>query len=103
MGLALAAWMCLLSAAVGFGPPSLGLGDPFEPRIGSSELAVLRSESDPPVRAVASALLDANSDHMLLAHDADARLAPASLTKIMTALVAIERAPLSPPIIATER
>jgi D-alanyl-D-alanine carboxypeptidase len=55
------------------------------------------------VRAVASALLDGNTDHVLLAHDADARLAPASLTKMMTALVAVERAPLSTPIVATER
>ncbi len=96
------AWIGVLSLVVGFGPPSLGLGDPFEPRIGSLELAALRAEPAPPVRALSSALLDANTDHFLLAHNADARLAPASLTKMMTALVAIERVPLSTPIIATE-
>lgn len=93
----------MLSLVAGFGPPSLGLGDPFESRIGSNELAALRGQPLPPVRAVASALLDANTDHFLMAHAADTRLAPASLTKMMTALVAVERAPLFAPILATER
>jgi D-alanyl-D-alanine carboxypeptidase (penicillin-binding protein 5/6) len=47
--------------------------------------------------------LDAESDHVLVSRNADARLAPASLTKMMTALVALDRAPLTETIRATER
>jgi D-alanyl-D-alanine carboxypeptidase len=55
------------------------------------------------VRSVAAIAIDGDSGHALAAKNADARLAPASLTKMMTALVAVRRAPLTDPILATER
>lgn len=97
--------LSLLPGVVGFGPPTLGSGDPFAPRVGVSELAALRSMPPLPgaVRAAGAVVLDVESDHVLASRNADARLAPASLTKMMTALVALDRASLTETIRATER
>src|SRR5207237_1806078 len=69
------------------------------------ELAALRAMPQVPttVRAVGAVVLDADSNHALFSRNADARLAPASLTKMMTALVALEHASLGDTIRATER
>src|SRR5690349_5374829 len=48
----------------------------------------------PVVQASALYLVDLQSGRVLLEHNATRRLPPASLTKIMTALVALEAAPL---------
>jgi D-alanyl-D-alanine carboxypeptidase len=68
-------------------------------------MAALRSAPAVPstVSAVAAAIVSGSDGHDLAARNADARLAPASLTKMMTALVAVDRSPLSNPIVATER
>ena len=97
--------LLLVPGATGFGPPTLGASDPFAQRVGTAELAALRAQPVLPgtVRAVGAVVLDADSDHVLLARNADTRLAPASLTKMMTALVALDRAPLTEMIRATER
>ncbi len=95
----------LFPGAVGFGPPTLGSADPLAPRVGAGELAALRSMPSPPatVRARGAVVLDVESDHVLASRNADARLAPASLTKMMTALVALDHAPLTETIRATEQ
>ena len=99
------ALLLLLPGAVGFGPPTLGSADPFAPRVGTAELAALRTmpQLPPTVRAVGAAVVDMESNHVLFSRNADVRLAPASLTKMMTALVAVERAALTDAIRATER
>jgi len=98
-------WLMLALGASGFGPPTLGNGDPFGQVVGSTELAALAQAPAIPAttRSVAAIVVDAESGHPLALRNADARLAPASLTKMMTALVAKERASLVSPIIATER
>lgn len=98
-------WLLLLGAAVGFGPPSLGDGTVWGDRFGSAELAGLaQAPTVPPsVRSAATILVDATTGHTILGSNADARLAPASLTKMMTALVAVERAQLTDVIAATRR
>jgi len=103
--LLLGAWLLLLGVASGFGPPTFGDGDPFVQPMGSAELASLGAMPPVPgtVRAVAAVVMDGASGHTLVSRNADARLAPASLTKMMTALVALDRASLSEPIVATER
>jgi len=102
---ALAVLLVMLPGVVGFGPPTLGPADPFAPRVGTAELAGLRSMPELPasVRAVGAVVLDAQTDHVLASRNADARLAPASLTKMMTALVALDHAALTDTIRATER
>jgi D-alanyl-D-alanine carboxypeptidase len=73
--------------------------------MGSVELAAVRGAPQIPdsVRSVAAIAIDGSSGHALAAKNADARLAPASLTKMMTALVAVRRASLADSILATER
>ncbi len=97
--------LVLFPGAVGFGPPTLVGPDQFSPAIGSAELAALRAMPQVPttVRAVGAVVLDAESNHVLFSRNADARLAPASLTKMMTALVALDHASLADTIRATER
>jgi serine-type D-Ala-D-Ala carboxypeptidase (penicillin-binding protein 5/6) len=103
--LVIAALLTLVPGATGFGPPTLTGSDPFSPRIGTAELIALQSMPTVPatVRAAGAVVLDAESDHVLVSRNGDARLAPASLTKMMTALVALDRAPLTEMIRATER
>lgn len=102
---ALIAWLLLAACMLGFGPPTLGSGEPHTPSVGSRELAALRAVPtlSPTVAAVAAAILSGSDGHVLAGRNADARLAPASLTKMMTALVALERFPLASAIVATER
>jgi D-alanyl-D-alanine carboxypeptidase len=95
----------LALGASGFAPPSVGDADPFGRRLGSVELAAIRSAPPVPesVRSTAAIAIDGTTGHTLAARNADARLAPASLTKMMTALVAVRRASLTDRITATER
>lgn len=103
--LAAAIWLLLSLGASGFGPPTLGPSDVSTPPLSSVELAALRAI--PPlaatVQSVAAVTLDAATGHTLASRNPDARLAPASLTKMMTALVALDRASLSDIIVATSR
>lgn len=90
-------------SSLGFGPPTLSSLDPFGPSFDLTSLDALRTVPELPVRATAAAVIDGGSGRVLLSSNADARLAPASLTKMMTALVAMDRAELGAPILATER
>jgi D-alanyl-D-alanine carboxypeptidase len=72
-------WALLALGLLGFSPPTLGSGDPFEPPVGSSQLAALASQQDLAVTAAAAVLMDGRTGHVLRSHNADARLAPASL------------------------
>jgi serine-type D-Ala-D-Ala carboxypeptidase (penicillin-binding protein 5/6) len=101
----LAVWVALALATAAFSPPAIGDGDPQGRRLGSLELAAIRGAPSVPdtVRSVASVVVDGASGHTLAAKNADARLAPASLTKMMTALVAVRRASLGDVVTATEK
>jgi len=103
--LVLLLWLAVLAGASGFGPPTFGYGDPFSYRVSASDLAALRAVPPLPagVRAAGTALVDPSTGHPLASRAADARLAPASLTKMMTALVALDRASLADTIRASER
>lgn len=98
-------WCAVALGATGFAPPAIGEADPFGRRLGSAELEAIRTAPTVPasLRSAAAIAIDATSGHTLVAKNADARLAPASLTKMMTALVAAQRAALTEPIVATER
>lgn len=93
----------LVLGCLGFGPPTIAPLDAFAPSLDLGALQALGPADASPVRSVASLLLDADSGQALVSNNADARLAPASLTKMMTALVAVDRADLNTMIQATER
>src|SRR3954466_6825393 len=95
----------LLACLCAFGPPMLGEGEAFAPRLSPSDLTALQALPAIPssVRATAAVAVDGADGHVLAARNADARRAPASLTKMMTALVALDHASLSDTIVATER
>ncbi len=94
----------LAVACLGFGPPTLTTPDPFGPSLTIDSLnALIADATVVPVEARASIVVDATSGHALAASNADARLPQASLTKMMTALVALDHADLRATIRATER
>lgn len=76
---------CLLAAACFFGTLSLIASASKE------DTSSLPTIDMPPVSAECALLLDADSRATLAEKNADKRMAPASTTKIMTALVALEK------------
>lgn len=61
---------------------------------GAQESGFQRTSDRPEIKAAALYMVELNSGRVLLEKNASRRLPPASLTKIMTALVALESAPL---------
>jgi len=95
--LALIAW--LLGSA--FAPPQLLRDDGSSVPLSPAYLRALQSYKSPLVTARGAVLLDTASGAVLYAKNPDERMAPASLTKMMTALVAVEQAPLAQQITAS--
>lgn len=87
---------CLTWATVGFGPPILTSGGtPPAWRLDPAQVQALAAATRlPTITARAALLADASTGRVLLAYHADDPLPPASTTKIMTALVVLERADL---------
>jgi len=78
---------------VGFGPPRL-VDREFAPtvRLDTSELRSLAESAQPPdLTATAYLLYDVDADQVLFAQNAEQTLPPASLTKLMTALLVLEQ------------
>jgi D-alanyl-D-alanine carboxypeptidase len=87
----------------GFGPPQFLASDSAGLGLAPSQVRGLQASKSPAITARSAAILDATSGAVLYAKQGDQRFAPASLTKMMTALVAIERGQLSQRITATEQ
>ena len=87
--------------ATGFGPPQFMAGDSSGIGLTPSQLRGLQAYQTPAVSARAAALLDTGSGAVVYSKNGQERFAPASLTKMMTALVAIERGQLGQRITAT--
>ncbi len=85
---------CLTWATVGFGPPILTSGGtPPAWRLDPAQVQALTAATRlPTITAQAALLADASTGRVLLASHADDPLPPASTTKIMTALLVLERA-----------
>ena len=75
----------LVLALCAWGSPSFTGSDQDGPAIGPAQLASLRQEVPSDVTAVSGLLMDATSQAVLWSRQPDARRAPASLTKLMTA------------------
>ncbi|MCL6429959.1 MAG: D-alanyl-D-alanine carboxypeptidase [Anaerolineae bacterium] len=76
---------------VGFGPPRLSARDVDDNALWPHQVRLLGELSVPAVSSAAALLLDAGTGTRIYEKHASARLAPASTTKMVTALVAIER------------
>ncbi len=86
--------LCGVWALVGFGPPVLTSGEtPPAWRLYPGQIRMLAAATRmPPITARAALLADAETGEILLSYNADQPLPPASTTKIMTALITLERA-----------
>lgn len=76
----------------GFGPPVL-LDRPYAPteRVTIGDLRYRAAAVPPPTSAAAYLVYDVAADQILFAYQPEAPLAPASLTKLMTALLVLEQ------------
>lgn len=85
-------------ALVGFRPPaSLGSGSTADPATGAlyaGSVGIAGRPAEPRVVASAAAVVDGDSGSLLWGKDPHVAFAPASMTKIMTALVALEQGSL---------
>jgi len=63
-----------------------------EPETSAGELDESEAQTPPPISAAAAAVIEEPCGSVIHGHNTHARLSPASLTKIMTALVAAEHA-----------
>jgi D-alanyl-D-alanine carboxypeptidase len=86
----------------GFGPPQFLAADNGQLALRPVDVRSLQAYQSPVVSARAAVLLDAASGALLYGKNADERMQPASLTKMMTALVAIDRGRLDQRLTATE-
>ncbi len=77
--------------STGFGPPVLTDGDVPVRRMTPHQLRLMRQMPSPELSAPAYILANATTGEILLAKNAHERRSPASMTKIVTALVALER------------
>lgn len=83
--------LCLLClGCLGFGPPVLTDADVPTRWVTLQQLGAVRHTAPPEVSAEAALLADVATGQILYAHNEHERRAPASLTKIMTAMVALQ-------------
>lgn len=82
-------------ALCAWGSPRFTGDDTDGPGVGAAEIAVLKADRPPAVTAASALLVDAASGQTLWAEHPTARRAPASLTKMMTALLVRQDDPLT--------
>lgn len=87
-GLVLAVLLLLLTT--GFRPPGLVADEGVTTVVARRDVAAIVEPGAPELSARAATLVDARSGQVLHARQADERLAPASTTKLMTALLVVE-------------
>lgn len=79
----------------GFGPPALIESDQVKAPLFAEQVGLVRRAIAPEVSARSVAIIDGATGKLVYGKDAHQRLPPASLTKIVTAIVALENARLS--------
>lgn len=82
--------VCCLPFLVGFGPPKLVESDNDYLPIGSSQLRAIDAGRPPALAGRAALVMDLGSNRVVYQRNGDRQAAPASLAKIMTAVLAIE-------------
>ena len=88
--LAIAAMVAGQGLCVGFGPPRLAARDVDHEALWPQQVQQLCSMTPPVLEPAAALLLDVATGTVVYSRNADAQLAPASTTKMMTALVALD-------------
>ncbi|NLG26622.1 MAG: D-alanyl-D-alanine carboxypeptidase [Chloroflexi bacterium] len=78
-------------ACMGFGPPVLTESDIPHQQLTLQQIRTMRTSSAPSVGAASAILVNPTSGQILYTKNEHARRAPASLTKILTASVALQR------------
>jgi len=98
----LALLFLLCPTLLGFGPPSLVESDDVRLPVGKPQLGVLALARLPIQTSRASLIMDLATGGVVFQRNANARLAPASITKIMTAIVVLEHADLQEKVTALQ-
>ncbi len=98
----LLALLTLWPFTTGFGPPHLVESDDVRMPIGPTGLQALYRIPPPAPAGTASLVLDGVTGQVMYEHNGSALLAPASITKIMTAVLAIEFGDLSQQVVILE-
>ncbi len=94
--------LLLCGLCLGFGPPVLTDSDLAAKRLTAQQIALMRNDPVPELTAPAALLVNPTTGQVLYAHNEHARRPPASLTKLVTAMVALERADLETRITINE-
>jgi D-alanyl-D-alanine carboxypeptidase (penicillin-binding protein 5/6) len=92
----------LAGLCLGFGPPRLTESDAAVRSLTPQQIALMREDAVPPFTAAAALLVSPTTGQIIYAQNEHARRAPASLTKLVTALVAMERGDLDQPVTVTK-
>ncbi|MCL5958963.1 MAG: D-alanyl-D-alanine carboxypeptidase [Chloroflexi bacterium] len=92
LGIAL---LLLSTLGLGFRPPAITDADIPTLRAGEQEVSLAAAAQPPETAAAAAIILDSTDGRIVFEKDARKRLAPASTTKIMTALLILRLADLS--------
>jgi len=100
--LAILLLIVLVVLCYGFGPPRLTDADEPIKSLTPQQIALMRDEALPAVTAPAALLVNPTTGQVILAQNEHARRAPASLTKLVTAIVALERGDLDQTVTVTE-
>lgn len=82
-------------STVGFGPPTLIESEAAETPVSSRTLKLINADRSPETLARAALLMDVTTGKVIYAKNPHERRAPASTTKIMTAIVALEKGRLT--------
>jgi serine-type D-Ala-D-Ala carboxypeptidase (penicillin-binding protein 5/6) len=97
-------WLAGFGTTTSFREPGLLPGGPDESPFTLADLARLRSQPAPPQISARSAIVwDASAGQELYSKAPDERIAPASTTKMLTALLTLELVPLATQITVDER
>ncbi len=80
---------------VGFGPPGITFSDSVVQPLYPSDLAAMLNVRPPVLTATAALIMDGATGKVVFEKQSNQRRAPASITKIMTALVALEKGKLT--------
>ncbi len=91
-----------LPVLVGFGPsPTLVESDDSRIPIGSGQLQALAEARPPLLRGQAALIMDINTERVVYQRNGNGKLALASITKVMSAIVVLERADLNEQVTIT--
>jgi len=77
--------------SMGFGPPVLTDSDLLQRTLTPHQIGAMRQLSPPRISAASALLVNTTTRQILYAHNEHERRAPASLVKMMTAMVALQR------------